>query len=50
MTYTPIRSTVEFEELCYRIEHLDFVSNPDASDFLRIDGRWIYGTLWRAWN
>lgn len=32
-------------ELCYQIEHLDFVSNPNESDFLKIEGRKIYGVL-----
>lgn len=36
MKYTPIRSKEEFDELCYQIEHLDFVGNPVASDFLKI--------------
>ena len=37
MKYTPIRSKEEFDELCYQIEHLDFVGNPVASDFLKIE-------------
>lgn len=45
MKYTPIRSKEEFDELCYQIEHLDFVGNPVASDFLKIEGRRIYGVL-----